>query len=45
MLDVQHGIDVEVSDEPLWSPVAKIDAYYLAPLLAALDESRLAAVG
>lgn len=34
----KHGIDVEVSEEPLWSPTTKIHAHYLAPRLAALDE-------
>lgn len=32
-----HGYDSEVSTEPLWSPVGKIAAKYLAPYLEALE--------
>jgi sulfide:quinone oxidoreductase len=43
MLD-QHGINLEVSQEPLWSPADKIDAHYLAPRLVALDTARPSAL-
>jgi sulfide:quinone oxidoreductase len=32
-----HGIDVEISDEPLWEPIGKLDAPHLAACLAAID--------
>ena len=32
-----RGLDSRVSDEPLWTPVGKLDARYLAPCLEALD--------
>jgi sulfide:quinone oxidoreductase len=40
------GIDVEVSDEPLWKPIGKLDAPYLAACLASIEASdRVSAVG
>lgn len=38
----EHGLDVEISEEPLWHPVGKLEAEYLGPCLAAMD-SRAAA--
>ena len=32
-----RGLDSRVSDEPLWTPVGKVDALHLAPCLDALD--------
>ena len=32
-----RGLDSRVSDEPLWTPVGKLDARHLAPCLEALD--------
>jgi sulfide:quinone oxidoreductase len=38
-----QGFSSEFSTQPLWSPVAKIAAKYLAPYLEALDRQRAAA--
>jgi sulfide:quinone oxidoreductase len=38
-----HGYSSEFSSEPLWQPVAKISAKYLAPYLDSLDRQRAAA--
>lgn len=38
-----HGFSSEFSSEPLWQPVGKIAAKYLAPYLDALDGRRAAA--
>ena len=34
-----HGLSSEVTDEPTWSPVAKIDSKYLAPYLDRLGRA------
>lgn len=33
----EHGLDVEISEQPLWYPVGKLEAQYLGPCLAAMD--------
>jgi sulfide:quinone oxidoreductase len=38
-----HGYSSEFSSEPLWQPVSKISAKYLAPYLDALENRRAAA--
>lgn len=38
-----HGYSSEFSSEPLWTPVTKIAAKYLAPYLDSLDRDRVAA--
>lgn len=38
-----HGFSSEFSSEPLWQPVSKIAAKYLAPYLDSLDSERAAA--
>jgi sulfide:quinone oxidoreductase len=38
-----HGYSSEFSSEPLWQPVSKIAAKYLAPYLESLDSRRAAA--
>lgn len=38
-----HGYSSQFSSEPLWTPVAKIAAKYLAPYLDSLDRERSAA--
>ncbi|HUA74087.1 MAG TPA: FAD-dependent oxidoreductase [Solirubrobacteraceae bacterium] len=38
-----HGFASQFSKEPLWEPVAKISAKYLAPYLDSLDRERAAA--
>jgi sulfide:quinone oxidoreductase len=36
----EHGIDLEVSNDPLWEPPQKLHSEYLGPVLAELDASR-----
>ena len=38
-----HGFSSELATEPLWTPVSKIAARYLAPALDALDRHEAAA--
>jgi sulfide:quinone oxidoreductase len=38
----EHGIDLEVSNEPLWQPPQKLHSEYLGPVLAELDAARAA---
>jgi sulfide:quinone oxidoreductase len=40
----EHGVDVEMSSDPLWDPVGKLHTEYLGPCLAALD-ARAASTG
>jgi sulfide:quinone oxidoreductase len=36
----EHGIDLEVSNDPLWQPPQKLHSEYLGPVLAELDAAR-----
>jgi sulfide:quinone oxidoreductase len=36
----EHGIDLELSREPLWEPARKLHSDYLGPVLAELDAAR-----
>lgn len=36
----EHGIDLEVSNDPLWQPAQKLHAEYLGPVLTELDQAR-----
>jgi sulfide:quinone oxidoreductase len=38
----EHGVDLEISNDPLWAPVEKLHSEYLGPVLAELaaDEQR-----
>jgi sulfide:quinone oxidoreductase len=38
----EHGIDLELSHEPLWEPAQKLHSEYLGPVLAELDATRTA---
>jgi sulfide:quinone oxidoreductase len=35
-----HGVDLEISESPLWDPVGKLHAEYLGPCLDGLDAQR-----
>ena len=39
----EHGVDLELSTEPLWQPAEKLNSEYLGPLLAEIDADRAAA--
>jgi sulfide:quinone oxidoreductase len=36
----EHGVDLEVSNDPLWEPPQKLHSEYLGPVLAELDAAR-----
>jgi sulfide:quinone oxidoreductase len=36
----EHGVDLELSNDPLWQPVQKLHSEYLGPVLAELDAAR-----
>jgi sulfide:quinone oxidoreductase len=36
----EHGVDLEMSNDPLWEPVEKLHSEYLGPVLAELDAAR-----
>ncbi|HEX3615232.1 MAG TPA: FAD-dependent oxidoreductase [Solirubrobacteraceae bacterium] len=36
----EHGIDLEVSNDPLWQPPQKLHSEYLGPVLAEIDAAR-----
>jgi sulfide:quinone oxidoreductase len=36
----EHGVDIELSNDPLWQPVQKLHSEYLGPVLAELDAAR-----
>jgi sulfide:quinone oxidoreductase len=36
----EHGVDLEMSNDPLWQPVEKLHSEYLGPVLAELDAAR-----
>jgi sulfide:quinone oxidoreductase len=38
----EHGIDLELSREPLWHPAEKLNSEYLGPVLADIDAVRAA---
>ena len=38
----EHGVDIEVSNDPLWQPAQKLHSEYLGPVLAELDAARAA---
>jgi sulfide:quinone oxidoreductase len=38
----EHGVDIELSNDPLWQPPQKLHSEYLGPVLAELDAARVA---
>ncbi|MGH2861331.1 MAG: FAD-dependent oxidoreductase [Solirubrobacteraceae bacterium] len=36
----EHGVDLELSNDPLWQPAQKMHSEYLGPVLAELDAAR-----
>jgi sulfide:quinone oxidoreductase len=38
----EHGVDLELSNDPLWSPAQRLHSEYLGPVLAELDAARSA---
>lgn len=39
----EHGVDLELSNDPLWQPAEKLHSEYLGPVLAELDAARAGA--
>lgn len=39
----EHGVDLELSNDPLWQPAQKLHSEYLGPVLAELDAARAGA--
>jgi sulfide:quinone oxidoreductase len=38
----EHGVDIELSNDPLWQPAQKLHSEYLGPVLAEFDAARAA---
>jgi sulfide:quinone oxidoreductase len=38
----EHGVDLELSSDPLWQPAEKLNSEYLGPVLADIDAARAA---
>jgi sulfide:quinone oxidoreductase len=38
----EHGVDIELSNDPLWQPPQKLHSEYLGPVLAEIDAARAA---
>jgi sulfide:quinone oxidoreductase len=36
----EHGVDLELSNDPLWSPAQRLQSEYLGPVLTELDAAR-----
>ena len=41
----EHGVDLELSSDPLWHPAEKLNSEYLGPVLAEIDAARSAPGG
>ena len=38
----EHGVDLELSNDPLWQPAQRLHSEYLGPVLMELDAARSA---